>query len=270
MKALIRIVFSFLALCQAALVDAQVLVMRMNGAATVKVGTADAKPLAGEKGVLPLGAVLQTGPDAMVVLGFPDGMVAVIPGNSTFRLTNYVFDKTQPDKSAVDMNLIDGGMRVALGEIGFLNPSAIRIQVGAATMGILSSTFAQTDASLVVVGGPVAVTVQDGRAEVRLPSGQSQEVSTGQGLYVGPDGILRHGIASRMADLVGQSAEGRVILRELAALQGTTQAMQQTVISLATLNQPSEQRVAPAFNAATTSGTAGLGGGGGGNIASPN
>jgi hypothetical protein len=271
MKSLIRIAFTVLALGYGALAFAQAFVMEIRGTATLQTGAAAPVPLvAGEK--LPPGAVLQTGPGSSVVLGFPDKQICVIGEMSAFRIVDYRYEPGQPDKGLVSLNLINGSLRIAVGDIGAANPGAIRVQIGVATMGLLPSGDARADASVVVLGGPVSVVVQEGRAIILMPAGQPQEIAAGQGMYLGADGAVRRGNASQMADVVGQSAEGKEILKLLASLQDATQTIKQTVIVLAALigDEATADILSAPTTTTTTAGAAGLGGGGGGNVASPN
>ena len=270
MKALIRILFAALALGYGVLAFGQAFVIEIRGSATLQSGTGPAEPLVvGQK--IPPGARLHTLRDSMVVLGFPDRQVCVIGENSTFLIVDYRYEPGQADKGEVHLNLINGSLRIAVGEIGSVNPGAIRVQIGVGTMGVLPSTD-RADASVVVMGGPMSVTVQEGRAVILLSSGR-QEVAAGQGLFFTADGTVRRGDASRMADVLGQSADGKEMLKQFASLDGMTLVMQQTVITLATVfggDRTDMIPPPPALNSGTTAGTAGTGSGGGGNIASPN
>ena len=271
MKALIRILVAALALAYGAMALAQAFVVEIRGSATLQSGTGPAEPLVvGQK--IPPGALLHTLRDSMVVLGFPDKQVCVIGQISTFRIVDYRYEPGQADKGEVHLNLIDGSLRIAVGEIGTVNPGAIRVQIGVATMGVLPSAE-RADASVVVLGGPVSVIVQEGRAVILLPSSGRQEVAAGEGLFFTADGTVRRGDASRMAELLGQSADGKEMLKQFASLDGMTLVMQQTVITLATVfggDRTDMIPPPPALNSGTTAGTAGTGSGGGGNIASPN
>lgn len=268
MKRLTRLLFACFALGYFALASAQALVAEIRGTAFIRQGTAPEEAVVvGRK--IPPGALLRTSSDSMVVLGFPDRQICVIGETSTFRIVDYRFEAGQPEKGQVSLNLINGSLRIALGEIGALNPGAIHVQIGVATLGVLPSGDSnRTDASVVVLGGPVSVTVQEGRAVVLSPSGLTQQLDAGQGLYLGPDGSVRRGNVSQLASLLGQGAEGKEMLKQMASLQGTTELMQQTVITLASLLPTEDVLSAPALGTTTTAGTAGSGGGG--NIASPN
>jgi hypothetical protein len=272
MKRLTRFLFICLVLGYGTVAFAQAIVTDIRGTAFLRVGNAPEVPLlVGQK--VPSGALLRTSVDSMVVLGFPDRQVCVIGEISTFRIVDYRFEAGQASKGQVSLNLISGSLRMALGEIGALNPGAIRVQIGVATMGILPSGDSnRTDASVVVLGGPVSVTVQEGRAVVISPAGLSQQLDAGQGMYLAPDGSVRRGNVSQIASLLGQGPDGKEILKQLASLQvqSTTDLMQQTVITLASLLPTDDVLTAPAVSTTATAGTAGAGGGGAGSIASPN
>ena len=273
MKRVLRIGAMVAALSYCALAQAQVLIIKLTGTATLQAGTAPAVAVTQDLKEVPVGALLKTGSASTMVLGFPDGQVCVLGENSTFRVNAYRFAKGRADQGFVDLSLGGGSLRIAFGEIGTANPSAIRVQMGAANLGLGNAeAAAPTDASVVVLGGPALVVVQSGYAVVSLPSGQGQEVRTGEGMFLAQDGTVRRGDASNMAALVGDGPSGREMLRLLTTLQAATQTILQTVITLATVfgQAPEDVLTAPATNATTTAGTAGLGGGGGGNIASPN
>jgi hypothetical protein len=267
MKRLTRFLLVSLALGYGSFAFAQAMVTEVRGGAFFQVGAAPERPLvAGQK--IPPGALLRTAPDSMVVLGFPDRQVCVIGETSTFRIVDYRFEPGQAEKGQVSLNLINGSLRIVLGEIGILNPSAIRVQIGVATLGMLpSGDNNRTDASVVVLGGPVSVTVQEGRAVVLPPAGKPQQLDLGQGMYLGSDGSVRQGNAGQFASLFGQGAEGKEILKQLTSLQGMTDAILQTVITMASLLPTADVLSAPALGATATAGTAGTGGG---NVASPN
>ena len=272
MNVLLRTGLMVVAVAYGALAQAQVLIMQMTGTATLQVGNSPAAGVAPDRKEIPVGARLRTGPGATMVLGFPDGQVCVVGENSSFQVNAYRFEKGRADQGFVDLTLASGSLRIAFGEIGTANPSAIRVQMGAANLGLGNAeAAAPTDASVVVLGGPALVVVQSGYAVVSLPSGQGQEVRTGEGMFLAQDGTVRRGDASNMAALVGQGPAGDAMLRQLSALQGATGTIQQTVITLATVFGDDPRALSlPATGATTTAGTAGLGGGGGGNIASPN
>jgi len=271
MNLYVRAVVAALALVCCGLAQAQILIVQFSGTATLQTGNAPAAPVAKDRKEFPVGGQLRVGPGSTMVLGFPDGQVCALGENSVFRVNAYRFEKGAADKGFADLNLVSGSLRIAFGEIGTVNPSAIRVQMGAATMGVASSAApAPTDASVVVLGGPMSVVVQAGRAVISLPAGQTQEVRAGEGMVLAQDGRVRVGSADQLASLLGPGAASQEILREMASLQGMTDVIQQTVITMASLLPTDDVLTAPAVSTTATAGTAGAGGGGAGSIASPN
>ena len=209
-------------------------VAESSGTVTVQIGDGPPQPFKPGQ-PLQLGMIISIGPASSAVLVFPDGQVCALGEGSVFRIISYVFDPRDSSKNQVSLNLIDGSMRIVMGEIGQTNPSAVRVQIGTATLGVVPSQSATTDASVVVQGGPVAVVVQEGRVEVRLPTGQPQEISAGQGMYMGLDGSVRRGAIGQIIQQLSQSPQGADAEKQLAVLQGFSQKLAQTVITLATV-----------------------------------
>jgi len=264
----IRAVVVALALVCCGPAQAQILIARFDGTATLRMGDAPAAPVAKDRKEIPVGAQLRVGPGSTMVIGFPDGQVCVIGENSVFRVNAYRFEQGQADKGFVDLNLVSGSLRIAFGEIGTVNPAAVRVQMGAATLGVANNALAPTDASVVVLAGPMSVVVEAGRAVISLPAGQTQAVGAGQGMVLAQDGTVRLGNAAQLASLLGPGADAQEILKQMASLEGMTETIQQTIITLASLLPTADVLSAPALGTTATAGTAGAGGGG--KFASPN
>ena len=209
-------------------------ITELRGKVTVQFGQENPRPYKLGEPIQP-GMILETEPGADVVLAFPDGQVSVLSGQSTLRLNSYVYDPKDPSKNDVSLNLISGTMRVVMGEIGQSNPAAVRLQVGTSTVVLQPGTQSgRSDASLVVQnGGQMAVSLQEGRAEVRLPTGLAQQVSDGQALYMGLDGAARVGPSAQILQQAGPV--GGEIQKQLAEMQGFSQKILQTVRTLASV-----------------------------------
>src|SRR4029077_15851345 len=80
------------------------------------------------------GSLIQSSPDSNMMFAFPDGQIGVLGQNGAFRLNDYAYDPKALAKSDLSMSLIEGAMRVVMGEIGQGNPSALRLQVGTASV----------------------------------------------------------------------------------------------------------------------------------------
>lgn len=205
-----------------------------HGSVRIQVGAEPPQPFQPGKPLLP-GTTVHTGPDSSAVLVYPDGTICILGGQSMFRIIGYRYEPQDLSNSEMWLNLISGSLRCVMGEIAQSNPAAVRVQVGVVTVGVDASRAPHTDASAVAQGGSVAVTVQEGRVVVFLPSGQPQQLSAGQGMYLGEDGALHRGTTAQLLQLLGQLAQGLAMQTQLADLQGYGQKIVQTIITLATV-----------------------------------
>ena len=250
-------------------------VKEMQGVLTVQVGTS---PLQAYKPgtAIPVGAIVRTGAKSSVTLVFPDGQICALGENSTFRMASYSYDPRDPSKNEMVLGLISGSLRLVMGEIAQSNPAAVRVQVGVATLGVDASSARRTDASAVLVGTSMAMTVERGSVVAFLPSGQPQPIAAGQGMILGQDGTVIRGTAAQIVQQLGTLPQGPQMQQQFAALQGMSQGIAQTVITLSTpasaeqlLAQlenlpPPEQSAAPQPPELGTANTPPTGAGGGG------
>lgn len=227
--------WAFPAAAQNKIAGGGAVITEFRGTVVIQVGTEPARQFKPGQ-PLPPGTLVRTGMGSSAVLVFPDGQICVLGEDGAFRVIEYRYDPKDAARSSVSINLIDGSMRLVMGEIGRLNPSAVRIQIGVATLAPLPSQDARgTDASVVVQGGPAAVTVQEGRVAVMLPAGPQQQIGAGQGLYIGQDGTVRRGDTAQILQFLGQVSQGAEMQKQLAELQRFGPKITQTVITLATV-----------------------------------
>lgn len=277
------VLFLILGLAAWATAFAQVKVLRpgavvteLRGTLTVQIGANS--PQAYKPGMpIPVGAILRTGVKSSAMLVFPDGQICALGENTTFRITYYFYDPSDPSNGELSLNLIEGSLRIVMGEIAQANPGAVRVQVGVVTVGVDASSAPRTDASVVVQGGPVAVTVERGSVVAFLPSGQQQPVASGQGLLFGQDGTVFAGTTVQILQQLGTQPQGEQMQQQFVVLQAMGQSIAQTVITLSTPalvqlllsdleNLPPPGEIAldlppPVFSTANTPATGGGGGG---------
>ena len=248
-------------------------VKEMQGVLTVQVGTSP--PQAYKPGTaIPVGAIVHTGAKSSVMLVFPDGQICALGENSTFRMASYSYDPRDPSKNQIVLSLISGSLRLVMGEIARSNPGAVRVQAGVMTMGVDASSAPRTDASAVVLGTSMAMTVERGSVVAFLPSGQTQAVATGQGLMLSADGAVVRGTAAQIVQQLGTLPQGLQMQQQFAALQAMSESIAQMVITLSipasaeqllaqldSLSPPEQVAPQPELGAATTPPT-GAGGGG--------
>ena len=208
-------------------------VVEVHGSASFQLGNQAPQPLRVGQ-LLPVGAVVvMTEQDSAAVLAYPDRQITIIGELSQLRIVGYRYDSKDPSKGLVSLNLISGSLRLVVGEIGQQNPGSVRVQIGTATLGVMPTENRNTDANVVVLGGPVAVTVQQGQVQVLLPSGAPQQVGAGQGMYVDQDGAVSRGTTGQIVQQLGATSQGLNIQKQFATLQGYEQKIVQTVVTLA-------------------------------------
>lgn len=196
------------------------------------------KPQALRKGqpVQP-GMVIESAPDSDTVLAFPDGQIGVLGSKGNVRLNNYVYDLADPSKNDINLNLIEGNLRVVMGEIGKTNPTALRLQVGTASVGLRSSSDSSpADASLISLSGAIAVSVQTGQLSVRLPDGSVIQVAAGQTLMMQQDGKPQLDTTARMMQSLGESSLGQQIRAQLVESQSFSQVIAAAQVQMAAVN----------------------------------
>jgi hypothetical protein len=199
---------------------------------------AQGKPTSLRKGqpVRP-GMVIESEPDSDTVLAFPDGQIGVLGSKGNVRLNNYVYDLVDPSNNDINFSLIEGNLRVVMGEIGKTNSTALKLQVGTASVAMRSSGDAvPADASLVTIGGAIAVAVQAGQLSVRMPDGTVIQVNAGQTLMLSQDGKAELDSTASMMQSLGNSALGQQIRGALAESQGFNQAIAEAQAQMAAVN----------------------------------
>ena len=195
-----------------------------TGEILVQIGDGQPRPLNPGEALRP-GMTLMTRPGASAVIVYPDGQIIALGAGSTLRNTNYKFDPRNPANSEINVNLVEGSMRLVAGEISLTNPQAVRVQAGVATLGIVPTQSGVTDASIAVQGGSVAVTMQGGRTRVSLPTGPSPEIGPGQGLYMGLGGAVRVGAAAQVLQSIVGLPQAAALQNQFLELQGFSQKL---------------------------------------------
>lgn len=180
---------------------------------------------------IPVGSILRTGADSSVMLVFPDGQVCALAANSTVRLTRYVYAPKEPSKNEMSINLVSGGMRCVAGAIAQSHPAGARMQVGVVTLSA-DPGAPQTDATVVLVDGSLAVISERGAVVALQPSGQPQQIAAGQGLILGQDGTLIRDTAAKIVQQLDALPQGPEMRKQFAALDSVSQDMAVTVIML--------------------------------------
>ena len=87
------------------------------------------------------GTAVQTGPRSRAILKFADGQLVAISSDSTFRLDDYKFDQSAPDKGIFAASFLRGAARFVTGLIGDRNRQGWRVDTPTATAGIRGTDF---------------------------------------------------------------------------------------------------------------------------------
>lgn len=140
---------------------------------------------------------------------FIDETRIVVPGNSSFRVSNYHYNKEKPQQSKAGFDLVRGSLRMATGLIGKGAPANVSVSTGTATIGIRGTSF-----DLACVSGGIAdpesfvgnsgegeggggggggsncdeglyTLTREGAISVTNRNGQSMTFAAGQASYVG-------------------------------------------------------------------------------------
>jgi len=136
------------------------------------------RPLARGSEIAP-GETIDTG-TGRAQLRFTDGGFVSLQPQTQFRIETYGYDKDDPKKNSIVMNLLKGGLRTITGLIGKTNREGYKLQTSTATVGIRGTEFSITgfpDGSILfhVADGAIDVANQAGSSTVG--GGQSATVS---------------------------------------------------------------------------------------------
>jgi hypothetical protein len=214
-----------LALAQVAVIDALT-------------GTAQAIPGAGAPRALKKGdnvnqgETVTTGAASSVVLRFEDGQVVALTANARMAISSYVYNKAEPAKSNMLLNLAQGGMRAITGLIGKAKPSNVAYRAGNATIGIRG-----TDLEVGVAGDDLYVVAESGEAEVELEGKLAVALASGQPFAMTLPVALPDAIAdSAQGWMLAQTANQRMLVNSTNALLRTagtiTTASPSTIVRL--------------------------------------
>lgn len=118
--------------------------------------------------------LIKTGVDGRLQIVFNDKTIISIGKNSTFDITEYIYDDQKPKESKVLFNVNKGIFKTITGQIGKLNPSKFKLKTKSASIGIRGTIY--------------FVDVQPGEQETYSCTEGSIEVVTASGSVVVPAG----------------------------------------------------------------------------------
>lgn len=127
---------------------------------------------------------------------FTDETRVVLPENSSFRVGNYRYLKSEPEKGQVFFNLVKGAFRMVTGLIGQKAPKNVAIGTSTATIGIRGTTFdlacvpgglnspASYAGASVLCGEGLLTSTRDGAISITTNDGKSGVFGAGQSAYL--------------------------------------------------------------------------------------
>jgi hypothetical protein len=121
------------------------------------------------------GTTVTTGAASTAVIKFEDGQIVALTQRSSFRITDYRYNKARPREGSVILNVLQGGLRFITGVIGSTSRGNVKVNVGTATIGIRG-----TDVTLYydLVAQTVTAAVNAGEVAMATPQG-TQTIGTG-------------------------------------------------------------------------------------------
>jgi len=167
------VLFTLLALTAGSAFAQIAYVHEMTGSVTATAGSAPARNLkTGD--TLETGTTVTTGEKSSAVIKFEDGQVMALSERSSFRISEYRYNRQRVRESSSVFELLAGGLRFITGVIGASRPDNVRLNVGTTTIGIRG-----TDGSLhfdpvtravtaAVLAGEVALVTPSGTQNVRV------------------------------------------------------------------------------------------------------
>lgn len=240
----------------------------MSGTVRYRIGDTDPQPLLKGQPV-PRGARIVTGADSHVVLMFADGQVIALGPQSRLLVREFVYLPGDLGKSRVLLNLTDGSVLMVMGAIGQKDPSLVQIQVGLKNIAQAPARARGNDAGVIVLGIATLIQATQRVSLLVASSGQSVPLAAGTRTLVQADGTVRTGPPSQIDGEAGRSADGKIMLGRMEAVQRYLPSGRQIAFSVSTsLSEdlvddlpPPGADVAPVTGTVPTASTGAAGGG---------
>lgn len=90
---------------------------------------------------VPAGASIQTGGGSRAEVRFDDGHLIALGAGTQFQLRQYAYNKAEPAKDSIILNLLVGTLRSITGALGARNPGKFSLSTPTATAGIRGTDF---------------------------------------------------------------------------------------------------------------------------------
>lgn len=190
----------FVLLYSGTLMAATAIVQTVAGNVTAAIG-GNAPVALAQNSSLDSGMTVTTGANSHIVMKFEDEQVIVLKENTTFKIGQYRFDRTEPKKSTMFFSLLRGALRSVSGLIGQQAPETYRLQTPVATIGIRGTDFMAATGSLYTSVGQGTISVSSQAATMTFNAGQIGFVSAAG---VAPSAIALSQLPPHIAASFGQ------------------------------------------------------------------
>jgi|GEM_PF-1581847 len=156
-------------------------VMYIRGSVTAIDGTTGVPRILRADSRVRLGEEIETGPNSVVQIVFPDRSMLHVKSDSKIKVEEYNFTKAKPEDDDMVVNIVKGGMRSLTGLVGKRNPEQVRYKTPVATIGIrgtileISQTKNGSFQTIFDYGGGYVLTNDETR--LLLGAGEAGEVS---------------------------------------------------------------------------------------------
>lgn len=223
---LFALCFSLWAITAAPLGFANGVFQSVTGDVKAAAGSAAPASVAVNQQVLP-GTIITTGPGAQTIIRFDDGHTVVLSENTEFRVTQYSFDRNNPQGDNIALQILKGAMRSVSGLIVARSRNSFSLVAPQATIGIRGTDFMialVNPAYLSVLQGAISATNAAGSAS--FSAGATATVASSTSLAVAiPASALPPSVASTFANLSSVAISAGAAAATGAASGGITAGM---------------------------------------------
>jgi len=121
---------------------------------------------------------ITTGKHAKIQIVFTDKTIFTVGNNSTLKISDYLYDETQPKKNKADLRVLKGVFSSITGRIGKLNKSKFKLRTKSASIGIRGTIIKASQTVIMCTQGAITVTTNNG-VSIDLEAGEKTDVSSG-------------------------------------------------------------------------------------------
>lgn len=127
--------------------------------------------------------VITTGEAASASLRFVDGTLVELREKTSYKISDYHYTESEPEKDSYFIELLYGAFRTITGELGKRSPTAYQIKAETTTLTIQGTAYT------LGIQQNVDAFIEEGAVNLKLPTGQEVRLDTEHpGIEVTPNG----------------------------------------------------------------------------------